>query len=163
MIVNFFDTGCQEQVSEHLFGICDDQNSSKAYTDVNDIARWIVVVENGAAIQITFTAIDHCISLYRENGDMESRCDGMLTYIDNIIFVELKEVRTSGWIPGGVEQLRHTITLFKNSHNLLEIKKRRAFLVNKKRPDFQYGHKALMAQFKNETGARLIIHGIIKI
>ena len=37
MIVNFFETGCKEPAkTDDLFGICDDQDGTKAYTDIND-------------------------------------------------------------------------------------------------------------------------------
>ena len=163
MKINFFDTICQEQISALSFGLCDDQDGTKAYVDTQNSAKWIAVVKNDANLQITFTAIDNCISIFRDNGDMESRCDGMLTYPENIIFIELKVIRTGGWIPGGVDQLKIIITLFQQNHNLLAFRKKRAFLVNKKFPSFQYGHQDLMERFKNETGVRLIIHNNINI
>lgn len=162
MKINFFETTCQEQVSAPSFGLCDDQNGSKAYIDTANPAKWIAVVKNDANLPITFTAVDNCIPIYRENGEMESRCDGMMTYPENIIFVELKEVRTGGWIQGGVDQLKTIVTLFQQSHDLSFFNKRRAFLVNKKFPAFQFGHQDLMERFKNETGVRLIIHDTIK-
>ncbi len=37
MIINFFNTNCKESAKkEKLFGICDDQNGTKAYTDITD-------------------------------------------------------------------------------------------------------------------------------
>ena len=94
---------------------------------------------------------------------MDSCCDGMLTYTNNIVFLELKEIRTGGWIAGGIEQLKNTILIYSKSYNILKIKRRRAFLVNKKFPKFQYGHQERMEQFKKEVGVRLIIHNTIKI
>ncbi len=163
MKINFFEPACQEKISAPRFGLCDDQNGSKAYIDSTNPSKWIAIVKNDANIPITLTAVDNCIAIYRENGELESRCDGMMTYPENIVFVELKEVRTAGWIPGGVDQLKVTISLFGQNHDLSLFRKRRAFLVNKKFPSFQYGHQDLMEHFKNETGVRLIIHNTIKI
>ena len=38
--MNFFEPTCQEPpVNYALFGLCDDQNGTKAYTNVNDPTR----------------------------------------------------------------------------------------------------------------------------
>ncbi|MCP9750204.1 hypothetical protein [Ferruginibacter sp. HRS2-29] len=163
MSINFYAAACQDLTNEILFGLCDDQNNTRAYIDTVDRNKWIAIVENESSIEITFTAIDNCITILRSNGDLDSRCDGMLTYTNNIIFVELKEIRTGGWISAGIDQLKHTISLYAANNILTDIRKRRAFLSNKKFPKFQYGHQEQMEQFKNEVNVRLIIHNTIKI
>lgn len=55
--MNFFDAEYQEPpTSESTFGICDDQNGQKAYTDRTN--KWIATVHNEKPFQLIFTAID---------------------------------------------------------------------------------------------------------
>lgn len=52
--MNFFDPACQEPPFTHtLFGICDDEDGNKAYTDVTNPDKWIATVENNGARQLT--------------------------------------------------------------------------------------------------------------
>jgi len=162
MKVNFFDKNCQEQTDAPAFGLCDDQNLSKAYINTDDKSKWVAVVKNENQQQVMFTAIDNCITIKRDNGDMERRCDGMLTYDDEIVFVELKEM-TADWIQDATEQVRETIRVFSESNDLSRFRKKRAFLCNKKHPQFKISHQEMMQQFRNKTGVRLIIHNAIVI
>ena len=67
MSVNFFETDCKESSrNEKQFGICDDQDGAKAYTDTTDNTKWIAKVTNDNEIDISFTAIDNCIIVYKE-------------------------------------------------------------------------------------------------
>jgi hypothetical protein len=164
-MTDFFKSTCQTKTNAALFGICDDNNQPEAPAYLNDTnsKTWTAEVRNDQKIEVTFTAIDNCIPIFRENGEMESRIDGLLTYnSDRLIFVELKIVRES-WIPGGIQQLENTIELFSAQNDLSSYKKRRAFLANKKHPRFKFSHKETMQVFKNKTGVRLIISANIKL
>ena len=87
MSVNFFEATCRKTVSDIKFGICDDDNTEPAYID---------------------TAIDNCIEILRDNGNMDNRCDVMLNYESNLLFVELKTKRTN-WKAEGLGQIEATI------------------------------------------------------
>ncbi|KAA3435951.1 hypothetical protein [Rufibacter hautae] len=165
MSIDFFDSVCQDNTDAGLFGLRDDDDKTRAYVDLSaaNSSRWIAIVENEKGIEVTFTAIDNCIEILRPDGTMESRCDGMLTYPDNIVFVELKEVRSGGWITEGTNQLKTSIGIFGENYDLGSIRKRRAFLANRISPKFQYGQQELMDRFRDETGVRLIIHNQIKL
>jgi hypothetical protein len=91
MSINFFDANCQSQTNQYKFGLCDDPNEDPAYIHIDDCSKWIAIVENNQEIEVIFTAIDNCIEILRSDGTMDNRCDGMLTYNNHIIFVELKE------------------------------------------------------------------------
>ena len=101
---DFFKKTCQEKTKEKQFGLIDLQDGTAASINIDRQAKaeWIAIVNNDNQAEITFTAIDNCIPIYRPNGDLESRCDRMLTHANNIDFVELKAVR-QGWIEGGIE------------------------------------------------------------
>ncbi|WP_017294286.1 hypothetical protein [Geminocystis herdmanii] len=164
MSINFFDERCQSKTSKLKFGICDDSSlpQAPAYIDsdiANEQTKWIAIVENINAIEITFTAIDNCIEIRKANGKMDNRCDGMLTYQNNIIFVELKErdYQNKVWIDKGDKQLRTTISNFVTNHNLADYKSKKAYIANRKKPYFQYSHKQQMQKFKNDTGFLLVI------
>jgi len=67
MNINFFEVKCKEPSgTEELFGICDDQNGAKAYTDTADLSKWIATVKNDNNIEVTFTAIDNCVIVLKE-------------------------------------------------------------------------------------------------
>jgi hypothetical protein len=137
MPIQFNDAACQETTRHALFGLCDDQDSTPAYVDTIDQTTWVARVENPRIEEVTFTAIDNCIDIRRPNGDMERRCDGVLAYTDNLIFVELKEVRTAGWIQGGIDQLLTTFEIYAQHNDVTLIPHKRAFLANKKKPVFE--------------------------
>ncbi|MGL5133932.1 MAG: hypothetical protein ACRC78_15515, partial [Planktothrix sp.] len=93
------------------------------------------------------------------------RCDGILTYQNSIIFVELKErnYRNSTWIEEGEKQLKNTIELFIENNKITNYKSKKAYIANRKKPSFQYAHNERMQKFRNTTGFRLIIQNTIKI
>jgi hypothetical protein len=157
------DKNCQSQSSAQEFGICDIQDGSAAYIDEENENDWICICNNPDNIQCTFTAIDNCIDVFKEDGNMERRCDGVLNYSNNIIFIELKSVRTGGWIKDGVEQLEITVERYFSDKNIRDYGKKRAVLANSKRPFFHYGQQSRMEDFRMKTGVRLIINSKILI
>jgi hypothetical protein len=166
MSINFFDTNCQSQTNQYKFGLCDDPNKDKdpAYIDTVDCSKWIAIVENNQEIEVIFTAIDNCIEILRSDGTMDNRCDGMLTYNNHIIFVELKERNfRNKWVGKGEEQLKNTINVFIANHDLAIYKSKKAYIANNKKPNFQSSQITRMDKFKDETGFRLIIQNTIEI
>jgi hypothetical protein len=111
---------------------------------------------------VIFTAIDNCIKIEESDG---KRCDGMLTYEDCIIFVELKERKgkTRNWVKDGDEQLRNTICIFTDNYNISNYRSKRAYIANNKRPNFQESQTERMQRFRNETGFILMIQNTITI
>lgn len=155
---------CQETTNEKKFGICDDiDNNDPAYLNFSDLENWNAEIINSEQVEILFTAIDNCINIIRDDGNMEKRCDCMLSYPNNIVFIELKKVRTKGWIPNGIEQLRTCIQVFKENNDINLFRKRRAVLANSKKPYFHFKQQETMQRFFNETKVRLIIGYSIKI
>ena len=166
MSINFFDANCQSQTNQYKFGLCDDPNKDKdpAYIDTVDCSKWIAIVENNQEIEVIFTAIDNCIEIFRSNGERENRCEGMLTYNNHIIFVELKERNfRNKWVGKGEEQLKNTINVFIANHDLAIYKSKKAYIANNKKPNFQSSQITRMDKFKDETGFRLIIQNTIEI
>lgn len=153
MKVNFFETPCKEsaQTSDE-FGICDDQNGTKAYTNSLDEEKWIATVKNSNNEEIVFTAIDNCIIVLKEGtNDKESSCDGMLTFQDSIYLVELKKQRTGGWLPDAIGQLKNTIKLLVTNHSLENFKYKKAYACNRKHPNFTTIDNELSKRFFKET------------
>jgi hypothetical protein len=96
---------------------------------------------------------------------MDSRCDGMIIYQNHIIFVELKErsYRNSVWIEEAEQQLKNIIYLFLENNNITNYQSKKAYIANRKKPDYQFSRKEIMQKFRNETGFILLIQNIIKI
>jgi hypothetical protein len=167
MSTNFFDEHCQSKIDQPRFGLCDESSPSNApaYIDIdvsNEETKWIAIVENANKIEVIFTAIDNCIEIKESEG---KRCDGMFTYEDCIIFVELKERKgkTRNWVKNGDEQLRNTISIFSNNHSMSSYRNKKAYIANNKRPNFQESQMVRMERFRDETGFRLEIQNTIII
>jgi hypothetical protein len=169
MKINFFDKKCQSQTHRHKFGICDQPSPSEnpAYLDTENPSDWIAIVENSQEIEVTFTAIDKCIEIRKVDGSggMDTRCEGMLTYANCLIFVELKERKgkNSVWVGEGEKQLRNVIRVFIENHGIEDYSSRKAYIANNKKPNFQTSQMKRMEKFRQETGFRLIIQNTIKI
>ena len=153
MIVNFFETSCKEPAkTDDSFGICDDQDGTKAYTDIDDNDKWIATVKNKERLEVQFTAIDNCIIALKEGTkDKESTCDGMLTFKNSLYLVELKKQRTGGWISDAIEQLKNTIKLILENHNIEEFQYKKAYGCNRKHPNFATIDNELSRCFFRET------------
>lgn len=133
MSINFFEAGCQDSSAAQRFGIRD---TPPAYITTTDPNLWIATVENPTQKNISFTAVDKCIENIRDNGEDESSCDCILTYDGNIVFIELKE-KTKAWKNSGIEQLEKTIEIYNRDAGLAGYARRRAYVANRKHPNFQ--------------------------
>lgn len=151
-----------------MFGLCDDQPplpKGPAYIDEHNGAKWVAVVVNDPSESIVFTAIDNCIDIFRLDGKMEKRCDGMLCFDRTVIFVELKQMDTKevGWIKDGEQQLRTTISYFENEADSEKFTIKKAYIANSERPRFRDSQQERMEKFENDTGYVLRIENRIII
>lgn len=153
MSVDFFGISCKESSkTDKLFGICDDQNGKKAYTNTADRRKWIATVINDSNIEITFTAIDNCIIVLKEGTkNKESTCDGMLTFTNSLYLIELKEKGPGGWLPNAQDQLENTIRLLYSNHSLAQFRHRKAYACNRKHPNFTVLEAEKRKDFFNRT------------
>jgi hypothetical protein len=162
MAIDFSKQSCVTQTTEQVFGIYDDQHPAKnpAYLVFVDIDSWIGIVENDSAKEVTFTAIDHCIEIIDSEGE---RCDGMLTYDSTLVFVELKDRNSSGWLGKAKDQLENTIKLYKREVGLGDYNRFYAQIVNKQRPYFANMSITLAQEFEDNTGFILRVDPFITI
>lgn len=161
MSLNFFNTDCQEVLTENEFGLCDDQDGKKAYTNTDDKTKWIATVKNEANKSVVFTAIDKCV--IKDNQEIgRGRCDGMLTSPESIYFVELKDQK-SNWIPDAVKQLESTILFFKDNHDLNHYRHKKAFACSKPHPRFFAIDNEFNLRFYRTYGFRVDIQAEIII
>jgi hypothetical protein len=162
MKVNFYDEAFQTKTTENKFGLIDDENNTAAYINVIEPSKWNAIVINSFSKEITHTAIDNCIELRRENGEMDNRCDSMLTYDDNIVFAELKN-KGAEWITEGIKQIEITINHFSQNHDLLAIKHKRAFVANRRHPNFHVIENETAKKFWENYRVRLNVDSEINI
>lgn len=165
-VIDFFIPQCQtENIHAKNFGICDDEDEetkTPAYVSFDPTDKWVAIVQNQTEKPINFTAVDNCIEIRRANGDMDNRCDAILTNDEHIVFVELKVQRTSGWITHAVdEQLQTTIHHFKENSDISKYKHKRAFVCNRKFPRFSVSNKEKMNAFYKKNRIRLSIEQTI--
>jgi hypothetical protein len=167
MKVDFLKAACQTMTNQPRFGICDDEDTNvktPAYINTDDESRWIALVLNPQSKNLVLTAIDNCIEVLRENGDMDSRCDVMLTSDDSLCLIELKN-KVSDWKASGIEQIEATLMRLIENHETyyFSFKKRKAYVANKRHPNFQILDNALMKRFSSQYKIWLDIQATIKI
>lgn len=169
MPVDFFNNPQKMISAKPRFGLCDDValiNCPKtpAYIDESSEEKWTAVVSNTHLETATFYPIDNCIEIRRPNGEMDNRCDGLLKYNNNLIFVELKDrCSTHKWIADGLKQLKITINNFKAHHNANAFASISAQLCNKQRPRAVVACNIAVNQFKDETGYKVSVDRNITI
>ena len=160
--MDFFETTCQEPtIDDPIFGLCDDQNGAKAYTNVDDQTKWIATVRNDGNECLTFTAIDKCVLKDGEEPD-RGRCDGMLTSDEHIYFVELKD-QAKDWITKAIDQLESTVRFFIDHHDISVFKHKKAFACNKKHRHFQEIDNELNLRFFRTYAVRIDVQAKIII
>lgn len=160
MSINFFEPACQEPAFTHkLVGLCDDENGTKAYTDITDPGKWIATVKNDLEKKLVFIAVDKCVIKDGEH-PRRGRCDGMLYSDEHLFFVELKnEIR--GWVSGAIEQLESTIQFFIETNDISIYKHKKAFACNKKNKPFQQIDNELNKQFFQKYRVRIDVQAQI--
>ncbi len=160
MIINFLEPACQEPAIVHdLFGLCDDNNGNKAYSNFDNPQKWIATVKNPNKASLIFTAVDKCVIKDTEQKD-RGRCDGLLTSAEHIYFIELKDERSS-WIKGAIEQLESTIQFYIDNHNLSVYKHKKAFACNKQHSKFQETDNELNLHFFRKYKVRIDVQAEI--
>ncbi len=153
--------------SKESFGLCDKPapSTAPAYLDENNGADWIAVIDNYYKETAYFTGVDNQIPLRNPSGLMDSRCDGVLSYNDVIIFVELKQRAQLGsaWIIEAEKQLRSTIIHFEKSQDAVNYKVKKAYAANSEHPKLRTNQFQRMENFFNETGYIFRIENWIKL
>lgn len=155
MQINFFDEACKTESNKARFGLCDDTPPPEkpAYIEENDQSKWIGIVLNPTNRDVSFYAIDNCVSILKENGiDKESRCDGMLHFHNSLLFVELKMRGSSGWLTKARKQLTITLGKFQLDNKLDDFDKIEAYACNGLKPFANQGNNIELEKFKVETG-----------
>lgn len=158
MSVNFFKVDCQKITTDKKFGLYDAEDSTPAKIKLVDEQDWNATVLNESDKEILFTAIDNCIEILRENGDMDSSCDVMLSYESNLLLVELKNKRDA-WQAEGLAQIEATINRLKveNKEFYFGFKKRKAIVANSRHqfPCFQVVNIAQREYFMKTHKVRI--------
>lgn len=164
MQVNFFNSIYAQTTNAKDFGLCDDQNLPPAYIDITDISKWVAQVVNHRNKTATFYPIDNCITTLRPDNSMDNRCDGLLKHDNNLIFIELKDRDSQGWVSDGLLQLKSSIEHFKKAHpEILCTSTIKAQLCNKQRPKAVTASNVARARFKDETGYIADINRVIEL
>lgn len=171
--VDFFTGFCadgspsDDTTSAELFGICDDAPVAgaprrRAYIDHSDSDKWLATVVNQPRHQVVFKGVDNCITILKGNGNLQSRCDGILLYDDFTLFIELKSRAddSTKWMTESASQVKQTIKDFRRGHpedtTFME-----AYLVNAQRPAFQEGRQNFIDRFYKDTGVILHVEATI--
>ncbi|MCA1761975.1 MAG: hypothetical protein ABR574_05465 [Cryomorphaceae bacterium] len=146
---------------EKKFGLCDDDSDKPAYSATESEDQWIATVINKIE-NVVFTPIDKCIIFEKDGSkDRESTCDGMLTFGDSLFLVELKSKRKN-WFTEGIAQIENTISLMRK-HDAISRKYLKAYVCNKKHPNFTKIEHSFKKRFYDKTGFRIDNQAVIQI
>lgn len=149
--VNFLKQEYQIEQSrkDRKCGIIDGLDESPAYTTIDVALKWNATIDNAKGKEFVFVPIDHNMYIYRNDGNLDSTCDGMVLVreLSLLAFVELKDVRKGGMVEA-IGQLRHTIELFEQNHQYDIFKIRRAYAANIAHPQFHYNMKDEIEKFR---------------
>lgn len=143
------------------FGICDDAGKEKpAYIDY-DISRqedWGALVQSENSHDYSFIAVDNNIIIPKPDNEHqeESRCDAMLHTNKTIAFIELKDKRKTK-AGDAAKQLKTTIKVFKENHDIESFENKKAYVCNKAHPHMNVTSNSLCDSFLEETGGTLHI------
>lgn len=160
--MDFFKPECQSgPFSQTEFGLCDDQNMTRAYVDTANRAKWVATVSNSSEKAVTFTAIDKCV-IQDSDAPGRGRCDGMLTTEDLLYLVELKDQKTN-WMPHAIEQLESTIQLLRAHHDLTRFRHKKAFACNKRHRAFAIVDHELKRRFFQDYGFRVDVQATVLV
>lgn len=166
MSIDFEKATCQTETNKDKFGIYDPGDKKPAILKFEDATLWHATVINTKQKQIKFTAIDNCIDIFRTNGEMAQRCDGMLTFNTTIYYIELKTGRKA-WQQEGLNQIESTIKQMQNKASAFaaQFTKRIAIVANKnaRRPTFQSSNAAQREYFMKEYKTRVQFDAEINI
>jgi len=158
MPIDFFRVQCQRPTRETRFGLFDAEDNTPAKILYADEPSWNATVLNNDQKEILFTAIDNCIDIWRNQNEMESRCDAMMTYESNLLFIELKNRRNT-WQEEGLSQIESTIKGMIEEQNVFyySFNKRKAIVANARHqfPHFQNNNLEQREYFMREYKARI--------
>jgi len=158
MRVDFFKAVCQKTTSEKKFGLFDAEDKTPAKIKLTDDSAWNASIMNNGGKTVCFTAIDNCIDVFRENGEMDSRCDCMLTYNSTLLFVELKNKRDS-WQAEGLSQIENIakIMIDEIPNHYYSFQKRKAIVANRRNqfPAFHISNAEQRQYFRSKYKMRI--------
>ncbi len=152
--------------SDLLLGLCDPEGEQCAYsTTEHGIDKWCATIHNPNQKSLFFVAIDKNILIRKENGDLESTCDGMIFIPETreISFVELKDYRVGGALADAERQLLSTISFFLANHNYEDFHSRKAYICNPHHPHFAFSARERICEFRKKTHFRLMPQATIKL
>lgn len=160
--MDFFKPECQSgPFNQAQFGLCDDQDTTRAYVDTTTPAKWVATVENPSEKAVTFTAIDKCV-IQDCDEPGRGRSDGMLTTDDLLYLVELKDQKKH-WLPHAIEQLESTIQFLHANHDLTPFRHKKAFACNKRRKPFAPIDHELKRRFFQSYGFRIDVQATVLV
>ena len=133
MKVNFQEQKCQIITSQKEFGLYDAEDKTPAQIIDYSSDLCNAFVKNDKELEVLFTAIDNCVTINRANGEMDNRCDIMLSYSSNSLFIELKNKRDD-WQSEGLFQIENTVKrmIEEDPNFYYQFKKRKAVVANRK-------------------------------
>lgn len=170
MPIDYFSKNTDYSSNEE-FGLCDDSTSGKeqepAYIDneLENKDNWIGKVKNPQEINVQFNPIDNCVDIFDIDNpkNMSRRCDCLLSYNMNLLFVELKERGKGKWTKDAKKQLIATYNRFKEENDITMYERIEAQVCNRLRPKVNETRTTSLEEFKDKVGIRLRIQQDIDI
>lgn len=167
-IVDFFDPKWHTEYTEDpIFFIYDNGNGDMAKLTANEMFKDTSVnIHNPSCGNIKFLPVDHNMDIRKDgSNDLDSTCDYILIVNEKeqIIFGEIKTGR-KGWASEGMQQIKHTVEVFRANHDLSQWKQCRAYVSNWRKWKSRISTRCVEEEFRNNTGGmRLYIQNDVHI
>ena len=114
------------------------------------------MVQSENSHDYSFIAVDNNIIIPKPDNEHqeESRCDALLHTNKTIVFIELKDKRKTK-AGDAAKQLKTTIKVFKENHDIESFENKKAYVCNKAHPHMNVTSNSLCDSFLEETGVTL--------
>ena len=178
---------CLAKISNPQFGITDKDGGAgtPARVDIGNSAIWDLKVTNNSGVDVIFKAVDWCVPIFRTGtydlddekrtvaqfasdnvgNEWIKRCEGFLQYDSNILFIEIKRIKTkpSRWIKDAREKFEETILSFKEHHPHLTNQIIKPIIVNSKHTGLSPTEMVQKRMLKDKIGVEFIRQNSITI
>jgi hypothetical protein len=91
------------------------------------------------------------------------RCDALIKYNQDILFLEIKDRASKGWLADAIAQLENTIANFGTQVDVTIYHKKRAHIANRQKPRFKANAMTVSQKFLNDTRFILEVSEVIAV
>jgi len=155
MTSTFTSTLCLTQSSAKKFGLCDEESDGMSTVREDDGHLWRATVLNNSLTSARYYAIDKCEDIIEYIPKDAKRCDGLLSFNEQAILIELKHRNDTTYFIDGKKQIKSTLNFIKDADKALYDKIVAVYVCNDLRPRASLQRSNSLEEFHLEYGVIL--------